>query len=289
MASQSRQELVVNQFYAPKLNLDKENSVFSKERAELKNMLNGTIESWNSDGFWITNELSNELCWKYPNGYKLNGKVKLNNDEYVLFFITSNSSEIGLFDSKNCKYTVWARSNCLNFSEDHWIEGVYKYNQVCESRTVYIVDGFNPDRVFDIDKPSPKQQVGNRPDACKTPLFNDQLDCNKTLSGSLIKFPCISLSKTPGSLPDGKYRIAFAYSDGEQTISEFVISDELVLFDNNQNGLDIQFINVDERNSNYKLILLESSRSGLNNYDLGIFTTRQTSYSVSDNRNSGGR
>ena len=285
MATNNRQEIIANQFYAPKLNLDKENSAFSKEKPELKSMLNGTIESWNGDGFWITNELSNEICFKYPNGYKLNGKIKLNNDEYLLLFITPNSNEIGLLDSTQCKYTVWANSKCLGFNEDYWIDGVYKYNQVCESRSVYIVDGLNPDRVLEIDKPSPKVQIGNKPDACKTPVYSNELDCNQLLANSLIKFPCIKLSKGTGILPDGKYRIGFVYTDEEQAISDVIISSEIVLYDNNQNGLDVQLTGIDTRNKDYRLILLTSNRNGTNNYNLGVFNTAQTSYFVTDTGN----
>lgn len=279
---ESRQDININSFNAPKLNLDVDNTLLSGENVFLKNALNLHIEGNNSSGYYATNTLSNELCFEYPKDYVLNGKIELNNQEFVLFFKTKTSSEIGILKN-DCTYKVWVNDPCLNFNTDYWITGFYKFNKICDERTIYINDAYNPDRIINIDKDYPKLITSYKNDNCKTPIYSDKLDCDELLSTQKIKFPCIILSNSTGILPDGKYQIAMAYSDNVTNYSSYYISDAIILFGNK--GIEIELLNIDKSHENYKLVLIGYSESGNFFKELGIYSTAQNKIIISNINN----
>ena len=82
----------------------------------------------------------------------------------MVFFISSTdpenpNSQILLCDLNNCTYGVVASGECLGFDPDYPIRGVYKYNSQNNTRRVYFIDGLNPNRYIDIDKPFPQQKI----------------------------------------------------------------------------------------------------------------------------------
>ena len=61
------QDISQNQFIAPSLNLDGEYSTLHTTKSNtLKNALNLHIEGYNSEGYWVTNKNSNEICFQFP-------------------------------------------------------------------------------------------------------------------------------------------------------------------------------------------------------------------------------
>lgn len=278
---ESRQSNSLNNFHAPKLNLDQDNSNFNSEKPELKNALNLNIEGTNSAGYYITNTLGNKLCFEYPKNYILNGKVDLNNEEFLLFFKTPTSSEIGILDSKTCTYKKWVNDPCLNFNTDYWISGYYKFNNICDNRSVYIADGFNTDKILYIDKEYPKIITGYKNDNCKTPIYSNKLNCDELLANQKIKYPCIELSSSAGNLENGKYQIAIAYSDNIYNYTDYFISSSIILFDN-QNGIEVKINNLDLSHNYYKLILIAITENGQYAKEIGIYNTRQNKIIISN-------
>lgn len=252
----SNQNISTNLFYAPSLNLDANFSNFSGEKPELKNALNLSIEGFNGDGFWVTQEHSNVLCYKFPANYTLKGQVALNNDEYVLFFKTKTSNEIGVL--KDCVYTKWVEAKCLNF--ENWITGVYKYNEVCESRSVYFSDGINPDRIINIDESYPKVITGYLPDDCNSPIYGTDLDCDAILANYKFKYPCVDLERISGNFGTGKYQVAIAYSEKGNIVSDYWISESILLHD--AQGIKINIDNLDTSHKYFTLVLISQESTG---------------------------
>lgn len=277
---ESRQHIDINNFQAPVLNLDQDNSNFHNEKVVLKNALNLNIEGTNSGGYFVTNTLSNEICFKYPKDYILNGKIALNNQEFLLCFKTPTSSEIGILRN-DCTYEKWVNDPCLNFNPNNWITGFYKFNKVCDERSVYINDGLNPDRIFNIDRDYPKVITGYKTDACKTPIYSNRLDCDELLSNQKVKFPCIKLEKTTGILSNGKYQVALAYSDNKNNYTDYFISDAIIIYGNN-GGLEIELLDLDITHDNYKLVLIGYTENGQFSKLIGIYNTRQNKIIISN-------
>ena len=77
-----------------KLNYDVHPSLL--EDRDIVYLLNGDIKSNDGGTNWfVQNQLGNKLCYEFPEGYELKGTIRLNNNDHVLFFKTSDSYEIG--------------------------------------------------------------------------------------------------------------------------------------------------------------------------------------------------
>ena len=76
-----------------------------------------------TNSWFVQNQLSNELCFEFPENYHLNGPgIRMNNFDYAVFFVVKNdlgeyvSSEIGIWNSNSCSYTAYVNDPCLNFN-----------------------------------------------------------------------------------------------------------------------------------------------------------------------------
>jgi hypothetical protein len=281
----TNQSINQNSFFAPKLNLDGEFTTLDKD---LRNALNLKIEGFNSDGYWVTNDLSNKLCYTFPVNYKLCGQIKLDKDEYVLFLTDDINSEIGILDTNTCQYRQWVNSPCLAFNVNSWISGVYKYNTTCKGRTIYTNDNINSDRNYNIDESYPRIITGFTNDSCSTPIYSNELDCQAVLATPNVKYPCISLSKTLGNLSNGNYQVAVAFSNDGFAFSEYVISQPLTLFSvNDLNGLNVELDYTDNlfTNSNVKVILLQQTKNGVSYWNLGEYDFNTKLININSTKN----
>jgi len=228
------QDIKQIQTVTPILNLDKHPSLFKEN--EIKFALNAQVEGFNSDGYYITNSYSNELCFEYTFGYELKGYLKLDKDEYVLFFNFGAFGIIGILDTKTCKFTEKVRSKCLHFEND--VKAVWKYISICESRRIYFVDGKSPDRYFDIDIDYPKKIKKRSTVPCVEDTYTDELDCDKLSFTKGLKYPCIDYKLSSGTLLNGSYQAAIRYTDNKSVITESYIQSNIKLYNkNNSNGL----------------------------------------------------
>ena len=248
------------------LNLDKSISLYKEN--EINYALNAQVEATGNGNYYITNAYSNTLCFEYPENYELLNYLNLDKNEAVLFFKTPNSSEIGIFNNNTCTYKVWVNDPCLNFKNK--INAVWKYNNICESRRIYFVDGINKDKYIDIDKPYPKKIINY--DYCGVDTFTDELDCDNLLYFKDFKYPCISTKQINGDIPNGVYQIALAFSENKNIITDYIIYTDFDLYyENSKNGLEI---NIEFEKSNYteySLLLISNNANGNVIYNIGNY------------------
>lgn len=277
MANNGNQDIIQDQFLAPSLNLDSEYTlVGGNKKSQLKNALNMHIEGFNSEGYWITQEYSNKLCFQFPTGYTYKGAIKMDKEEFAIFFVKQDgiTSEIGIFNGNTCSYTKWGESKCFKFEKADWINGVWRYDNITQSRKLYINDGVNPDRIIAIDNPYPKTEIGNLDDTCRTKTYSNELDCEQTLPNQKIKYPCITITKqsSGGLLPNGRYQIAIAGSDGNSPLTDYIISQDVIVYSNsNTNSISVSISNLDTEYDYFHAVLITSLSTGQNLYSLGHF------------------
>lgn len=252
------------QFIATKLNLDKHYTLL--ESRDITYLLNGDIEGYESSNqnYFVQNQKSNESCFELPEGYEFVGPgVPVGNAEHV-FFITGETDQILLANLDNCTYEVWASGDCLGFNTSYPIRGVYKYNSQKNTRSVYFIDGLNPNRVIDIDLPFPQQKTTNDCETCEKE-FNGLLDCAQIKINKDIVVPCISLdANNQGQLLSGVYQVGFAWSQNGVILSDFYFSDALKIWSEKNNvGLTINLDCVDTNVfDEYTLVLVTTTREG---------------------------
>lgn len=119
--------------------------------------LNALLESKEGDLLSITNELGNlQTVTGYPEEKKIIGHRLLDDGTTVLFLFDPDPSrpehEIGIYNPKTDMYTTYVYGACLNFSEDHYINAIYRLKNGCE-RIVYFTDNYNSYRVINLDRP----------------------------------------------------------------------------------------------------------------------------------------
>ena len=254
-----------NQFIATKLNLDKHYTLLGS--GDITYLLNGDIEGYESSNqnYFVQNQKSNELCFELPEGYEFVGPgISIGNGEHV-FFTTGATDQILLANLDECSYEVWASGDCLGFNTSYPIRGVYKYNSQLNTRSVYFIDGLNPNRVINIDLPFPQQKTTNDCETCEKE-YNGLLDCEQLKINKDIVVPCITLEpNNQGQLTSGVYQVGFAWSQNGVVLSDFYFSDTMKVWSEKPNvGLNINLDCVDNNNvfSEYTLVLVSTTREG---------------------------
>jgi len=204
-----------------------------------KGMLKDTDVSFNPEGVWtharnavnntisgqvgvIGNEPSNKFCTQAP--YTIIKLIPIIDDRWVVFSTDDVSSEIGIFDESECSYKKVVNDKCLNFRKTNLITGVTRYTFDC-NWSVYFSDRRNPDRLLNLDNPPYKEVVRTRKkeNECYVPQYTTDLDCEALRLAPLVKAPCISLSKSDsaGSLPNGSYQVAIAYTVNSIRVTDY--------------------------------------------------------------------
>jgi len=266
-----------------KLNYDVHPSLLQDR--DLTYLLNGDINNQEQGAWFVQNQLGNELCYEFPEGYELKGTVKLNNYEHVLFFKTEDSYEIGILYTLECSYTTWVNDPCLNL--EYAVRGVYKFNNKENDRRVYFIDGENPNRYIDIDKEYPKVALDSRCDTCEIE-YSDELDCEALkINKSYVK-PCITLTKNEeGKLLSGTYQVGIAYAIDNVVLTDFTFSPAIKVFSESSNiGLNVEISCEDIPFSQYALILVSNTReNSLVTYNLGFFPVSNAKSTVTDVNN----
>jgi hypothetical protein len=277
------------------------------------NTVNATSEG---DLGTLSNEQSNLLCASIctPGG-KIHGRIHLFDSNWVVFAANdvTQSSEIGLFNEKNCTYIPITRDACLNFSTLYPITGKAKKNFDC-SWQIYWADGRNPDRSMNIGDPQtwpaanqgceytgewpglPYEQECSFIDPdCKTnPIPSDSgigcevcvnklplaLDCDKIRLARLVKTPCVKVSKgiAGGTLPNGSYYVVLAYSiNGQKVTDYFSPSNTQSLFAHNNlaGSLDITIEDIDQDFfDEFELVLVSNIAQNTIAKRVGYYNTR---------------
>jgi hypothetical protein len=194
------------------LNLDQ--SLNQVPKGKLTYALNAVVENHDESSVNYQNELGNEFCVDFPDGFLLIGKHYINEKNKVIFFITNPStggSQIGYMKDNDCEYRVLVNAPCLNFSILHPIHKVVHRISNC-STEIYWTDGYNPRRYLDIDDIPKVIRTGSP--LCN-PVYTDDLDCNQLKVQPNFSIPLLKVDKvlSGGELIAGTYQFAIQYSD----------------------------------------------------------------------------
>lgn len=244
--------------------------------------INTAYNSHNGDFQFLQNEPSNYKCVDLP--YTPIGFIKLLDNKWIVFLTDDISSEIGIFSENECTYTKLINANCLNFNSSNLIRGASKQN-FDGTQSIYWTDGQrNPRRKLNIDNIPYIFTLED--DACSTKKFTNQLDCNEILMTPKLTIPCLTISLgAAGSLKNGTYQAAIAYTINKQRISDFyAITNPQAVWSQQNLGqsIVIDIDNLDREFDQYELVVIYTVDETSTAKRIGFFSTSTNRYQVSN-------
>jgi hypothetical protein len=244
--------------------------------------INTVHNSHNGDFQFLQNEPSNTKCVDLP--YTPIGFIKILDSKWVVFTTDDFNSEIGIFDEKNCSYKKLINDKCLNFNTSNLIRGASKENYD-STESIYWTDGKrNPRRKLNLSRVPYQFTLDD--DACKTKLYTNKLDCNELLMTPKLTIPCIDVSVGPaGSLKNGTYQFALAYTINKQRVTDFysVTSPQAVWSQQNiGQSLVLDINNLDREFDQYELILIYTIDSTSTAKIVGYYPTSTTRHQITN-------
>jgi len=205
---------IKQEFNYAAVGLNQDQTLNQIKKGALTYALNAAIENYDASSINYQNEVGNELCVSFPEGYVLIGTHFIIEKSKHIFFITSpntGDSQIGYMDNNDCIYRVLVNAPCLNFNINHPIhKAVHKITN-CTTE-VYWTDGYNPRRYIDIDNIPKILKSGS---ALCSPIYTDDLNCNALKLQPNFPIPELQISDVVnvGNLIAGTYQFAIQYCD----------------------------------------------------------------------------
>ena len=213
------------EFNLGRVGMDMDSSVNQKQKGKLSYALNAALENFDGNSVNYQNELANEFCLNFPDGYQNIGNHFIQEKNLHIFFLTNpqtGGSQIGYMNNNDCVYhtlctpipntdlTVCATSDCLNFDINYPIQkSVHKITN-CTTE-VYWTDGLNPRRFINIEQvPYITEYTGDQ--NCD-PIITPILDCNKLKVQPNFNIPNLQITDivVGGDLQAGAYQFAIQY------------------------------------------------------------------------------
>ena len=235
---------------------------------------------------------------------KIIGTIHIIADTWAIFSTNGTCSEIGIFKESVCSYETVVNDPCLNFSANYLIKGVSRPAVTC-TYNLYWDDGFNPSRTMAViidpvadnaytsDKtPIPWQQICKDengkvisnltniiPKGCIDCQNQPALNCDKIRLATFIEAPCVEVQNGFGSgtLLNGSYMAAVAYSIDGIKISDWYISNIQPLFNHNNAAcsLDVLFDNMDQNFEEVQVAIIYVVNQQTVAKLAGTYSTRQ--------------
>jgi len=234
----------------------------------------------------LGNEPANGLCTTAP--YTIIGGINVIGDKWIIFSTDDTNCEIGYFSELDCVYTKIVNDSCLGLNRANLITGLAKENFDC-SWQIYWSDGLNPDRTMNIGDirnapftdPWPGVPYVCKDVACAdcTPKEPYELDCDAIRLARHMTIPCTTLSRgtSGGTLLNGSYRVAVAYTINQQRVSDYFISSNvqgLFEHDDESGSLKITIDNLDaKRFDEIEVVVLSNIKSQAEAKRLGYYST----------------
>lgn len=195
--------------------------------------LNAVLESREGDIAALSNELGNiESASGYPSTKKIIGHRLLDDGTTVVFLFDPATSrpdhEIGIFDPKQYSYTTYKKGSCLNFSDAHYINAIYRLKNGCE-RIVYFTDNYNPYRYINLDRPE-YYGSGTAFTSC------DKLKYSRDFK---IMDVTASINNSGGNIDVGTYNFAFRYLDQDENPTDWIfVTKSISIVDESENTIN---------------------------------------------------
>lgn len=239
---------------------------FQRQPGQLSYAMNANLQSKDGFGITYTNEMSNQLCVTFPEGFRVIGVHTILERNEVIFALVNTStgkSEIGKVTNFNCNnltvtnvetncsciqgkdlsstvdvldscctYTPIVQDNaCLNFNIDYPVRMAHKLTNCGFS--LYFTDDFNEPRYIDLNlDPTSSSPFGL--DSCQDPLTEDDW-CGMI---KIFKDFCIPKIEPEtveggGNLPAGVIQGLIAYTDikGQEYTDYFEATNPVHIFD----------------------------------------------------------
>lgn len=225
----------------------------------------------------LMTEPSNLNCLNLP--YTIIGCIPLDNNEWAIFSTDNSNSEIGIFNESTTEYYKVVNDPCLNFNTNNLITGAFRSTYNC-SRRIYWDDGLNPSRFLDLNDIPFRYTTINK-DGCIIKNYTNRLDCEKLRIVPHVSIPKLELSKSKssGTLPNGTYQVAVAYTINQIKVTDYVMLSNLqTLFNHNGVGgaLELSISNADtESFDEFELVIIYTSNGQTVAKRLGVYSTFQ--------------
>lgn len=218
----------------------------------------------------LGNEPSTVASYRAP--YPITGLISLPDDTELVFSTNGTAHEVGIGDRRTDTYTRLSSLPCLNFHPARQITGVAKKHSQ-KGIVVTFTDKHNPVRRVELDK---------------LPTITE---CDDLLLWKKISRPRIEVRKgAVGTLPDGAYAVAMAYSVDGKTFSDWYSITNRVLVHSvtGSSSLEVTLSELDPEFTHYQLCVvghyIDPATKGVTKTAkvIGEFSTRQTQVLVSD-------
>ena len=243
--------------------------------------LNAINESENGSNInSLSNESGNYECLSLPKDSFPIGSILLLNSEIILFLKNSTAKDsIILADLKNCSYQTLLESDCLNFQKQ--VQGVYRVLNGCD-RVIYFVDGFNSDRVVNID------EILKNPTSHS--YLNDQgyFDCELIKNKrdlNLAYIEDVIVNNSGGNLQIGTYQVVLQYEDSYGNGTDYfgftlpipivygnygseyknITGGDPLLFPSTNKSISFNIVNIDQK-FEYVNVIVGYTKNGITTY-----------------------
>lgn len=266
------------------MNKDIDPALLDSDKGFYTHARNALLFSHQGNSVLVQNEPSNLRC--VATTYDIIGHVALGNNKFAIFSTDGYESEIGIFDITYCTYTKVVSSTCLNFKKTHIVKGVAKDNFDC-SQSVYFTDGLNPRRVINLSKvPYTYKDTIDPNKSCLVRSYTTELDCNELLVDKKVSYPKVevSLSSSPGSLSNGSYQAAIAYTINRQRVTDFLgvsVPQSVFSHENFGRAVDATISNLDRDFAEYMLVVIYTINNQTSAEIVGYYSTQQSNVVIS--------
>jgi hypothetical protein len=236
---------------------------------------NSVNNSHDGNTYVLGNEPSNLKCITLP--AKMVGCIHLLDDQWLIYSTNNTNSYVGIFDESACTYEPLRNKNytiansnlgdiinfdCLALKTTNLITGVFRKRYDCE-RLVYWDDGLNPTRTMDLDNIPCTQTCSTPTPNCTVCVDTIYLDCEKVRIAPIVDHPCITVSKgkLPGTLPNGSYQVAIAYTINQLKVTDYIGLTEVQPIwshENTSGSLDVHVSHIDSSFNEFELVVLSN-------------------------------
>ncbi len=211
--------------------------------------------------------------------YTLIGSIPITDGTWALFTTDNVDSEIGIFDANLGTYKTVVNDRGLNFHKNNLITGASRKGFDCGYK-VYFDDGRrNPSRVLDLDNvPYVTKKV--KQGECYIEQSTGVLDVEQMRLAQILTIPCVNIEKgkAAGTLRNGSYQVAIAYSINSIRVTDYLVVSEVQgLFDHDGEGgsLTVDISNTDQDFDEFELVLISVVNNQTTAKRLGIYSVNQ--------------
>lgn len=241
---------------------------------------NAQMNSHLGQTLFIQNEPSNKHCVDFP--YTPIGFIRLLDERWAVFSTDDVSSEIGIFNEKNCSYETLINTSCLGFKKTNPIMGISQEQEGC-SETIYWTDNLNPRRFLELNNIPYKYTI--KDDTCETKVFTTEVDCEELLLEPTLSIPTITPRlAVSGNLKNGVYQFAIAYTIDNVRVTEFFsVSKPVRVWSHENKGqsVEITLDDLDRDFDEYELAVIFTENESSAYKSLGFYSTATNNILIS--------